>query len=221
MLLTLATFLFKALKGASLGPSSPGVCGFNSGITRGNLSLGCLLSDTGEGWQEQCLQGVTQEEWRKWFLKGHAVTSRQAALAAAYLPQPRKGSQDNGILKCYGFGCRCLQNQTNKCSTMPKLMSANNSKIIHLGDTYQALSFRMREAFNILAFTLKASQRLPFYYSRSQIERQPVDISCGNGIGEDWGSNQRDKVVPQGPKFSTLPPHLQGMFWKHADLDLL
>lgn len=95
--------------------------------------------------------------------------------------------------------------------------SANNSKIIHLGDMYQALSFRMREAFNILAFTLKASQRLPFYYSWSQIERQPVDICYGDGIGEDWGSNQRDKVVPQGPKFSTLPPHLQGMFWKHAD----
>lgn len=100
---------------------------------------------------------------------------------------------------------------------MPKPMSANNSKIIHLGDMYQALSFRMREAFNILAFTLKASQRLPFYYSWSQIERQPVDICYGDGIGEDWGSNQRDKVVPQGPKFSTLPPHLQGMFWKHAD----
>lgn len=49
--------------------------------------------------------------------------------------------------------------QTNKCSTMPKPMSANNSKIIHLGDMYQALSFRMREAFNILAFTLKASQK--------------------------------------------------------------
>lgn len=88
---------------------------------------------------------------------------------------------------------------------MPKPMSANNSKTIHLGDMYQALSSRMRKAFNILVCTLQASQRLPFYRSWSQIERQPVDISYGDGIGEDWGSNQRDKVVPQGQSSQLYP----------------
>lgn len=80
-----------------------------------------------------------------------------------------------------------------------------NSKTIHLGDMYQALSSGMRKAFNILVCALQASQRLPFYRSRSQIERQPVDISYGDGIGEDWGSNQRDKVVPQGQSSQLYP----------------